>query len=39
MVIMNAYISRKSKMPVIKAYDGTGDPTNYVKTFSNVLLL
>ncbi|KAL8154806.1 hypothetical protein AgCh_000241 [Apium graveolens] len=37
--IMNAHISRKFKMPTIKAYDGTRDPTNHVRTFSNALLL
>ena len=26
-------------MPSIKAYDGTGDPANHVRTFSNALLL
>ncbi|KAL8102846.1 hypothetical protein AgCh_027390 [Apium graveolens] len=26
-------------MPTIKAYDGTGDPANHVRTFSNALLL
>ena len=37
--IMNAHISRKFKMPTIKAYDGTGDLANHVRTFSNALLL
>ena len=37
--IMRAHISRKFKMPTIKAYDGTGDPANHVRTFSNALLL
>ncbi|KAL8154881.1 hypothetical protein AgCh_000290 [Apium graveolens] len=37
--IMNTHISRKFKMPTIKAYDGTGDPANHVRTFSNALLL
>ncbi|KAL8116199.1 hypothetical protein AgCh_022626 [Apium graveolens] len=37
--IMNDHISRKFKMPTIKAYDGTGDPANHVRTFSNTLLL
>ncbi|KAL8116987.1 hypothetical protein AgCh_023241 [Apium graveolens] len=37
--IMNAHISRKFKMPTIKAYDDTGDPTNHARTFSNALLL
>ncbi|KAL8103882.1 hypothetical protein AgCh_028178 [Apium graveolens] len=37
--IMNAHISRKFKMPTIKAYDGTSDPANHVRTFSNALLL
>ncbi|KAL8149298.1 hypothetical protein AgCh_006344 [Apium graveolens] len=37
--IMSAHISRKFKMPTIKAYDGTGDPDNHVRTFSNALLL
>ncbi|KAK1391928.1 hypothetical protein POM88_010984 [Heracleum sosnowskyi] len=37
--IMKANISRKFKMPTIKAYDGTGDPANHVRTFSNALLL
>ncbi|KAL8109295.1 hypothetical protein AgCh_025408 [Apium graveolens] len=37
--IMNAHISRKFKMPTIKAYDGMGDPANHVMTFSNALLL
>ncbi|KAK1401684.1 hypothetical protein POM88_001289 [Heracleum sosnowskyi] len=37
--IMKTAISRKFKMPTIKAYDGTGDPANHVRTFSNALLL
>ena len=37
--IMNARISRKFKMPMIKTYDGAGDPANHVRTFSNALLL
>ncbi|KAK1393105.1 hypothetical protein POM88_012161 [Heracleum sosnowskyi] len=37
--IMKTAISRKFKMPSIKAYDGTGDPANHVRTFSNALLL
>ncbi|KAK1385493.1 hypothetical protein POM88_023228 [Heracleum sosnowskyi] len=37
--IMKATISKKFKMPTIKAYDGTGDPANHVRTFSNALLL
>ncbi|KAK1386147.1 hypothetical protein POM88_023882 [Heracleum sosnowskyi] len=37
--IMKANISRKFKMPPIKAYDGTGDPANHVRTFSTALLL
>ncbi|KAL8146597.1 hypothetical protein AgCh_004356 [Apium graveolens] len=37
--IMSAHISRKFKMPTIKAYDGTGDPANHVRTFYNALLL
>ena len=37
--IMKAYISRKFKMPTIKTYDGTGDPANHIRTFSNALLL
>ncbi|KAL8105010.1 hypothetical protein AgCh_028972 [Apium graveolens] len=37
--IMSARISRKFKMPTIKVYDGTGDPANHVRTFSNTLLL
>ncbi|XP_074337258.1 uncharacterized protein LOC141674448 [Apium graveolens] len=37
--IMNAHISKKFKMPIIKAYDGIGDPANHVRTFSNALLL
>ena len=37
--IMNAHISRKFKMPIIKSFDGTGDPANHVRTFSNALLL
>ncbi|KAK1378105.1 hypothetical protein POM88_024849 [Heracleum sosnowskyi] len=37
--IMKATISRKFKMPTIKAYDGTGDPVNHVRTFSNALML
>ncbi|KAL8104965.1 hypothetical protein AgCh_028939 [Apium graveolens] len=37
--IMNAHISRKFKVPTIKAYDDTGDPVNHVRTFSNALLL
>ena len=37
--IMNEHISRRFKMPNIKTYDGTGDPANHVRTFSNALLL
>ncbi|KAL8146473.1 hypothetical protein AgCh_004271 [Apium graveolens] len=37
--IMNAHISRKFKMPTIKAYAGTGDPAIHVRTFSNAPLL
>ncbi|KAK1378310.1 hypothetical protein POM88_025054 [Heracleum sosnowskyi] len=37
--IMKMAISRKFKMPSIKAYDGTGDPANHVRTFFNALLL
>ncbi|KAL8122123.1 hypothetical protein AgCh_018752 [Apium graveolens] len=37
--LMNAHISRKFKMPTIKAYDGTEDPANHVRTFSNALFL
>ncbi|XP_074351472.1 uncharacterized protein LOC141690583 [Apium graveolens] len=37
--IMNAHVSRKFKMPTIKAYDGTGDPSNHVRMFSNSILL
>ncbi|KAL8154930.1 hypothetical protein AgCh_000334 [Apium graveolens] len=37
--IMNAHISRKFKIPTIKAYDGAGDPDNHIRTFSNALLL
>nr|XP_017250817.1 PREDICTED: uncharacterized protein LOC108221449 [Daucus carota subsp. sativus] len=37
--IMAARISRKFKLPTIKAYDGTGDPANLVRTFMNALLL
>ena len=37
--IMAARISRKFKLPTIKAYDGTGDPANHVRTFMNALLL
>ena len=37
--IMNVHISRKFKIPTIKSYDGTGDPANHVRTFSNALLL
>ncbi|WOH00670.1 hypothetical protein DCAR_0520043 [Daucus carota subsp. sativus] len=37
--IMGARISRKFKLPTIKAYDGTGDPANHVRTFMNALLL
>ena len=36
---MKAYVFRKFKMPTIKGYDGTGDPTNHIWTFSNALLL
>ncbi|XP_074356111.1 uncharacterized protein LOC141695796 [Apium graveolens] len=36
---MNAHITRKFKMPTIKAYDVTGDPENHVRIFSNALLL
>ncbi|XP_063939715.1 uncharacterized protein LOC135148429 [Daucus carota subsp. sativus] len=37
--IMGARISRKFKLPTIKAYDGMGDPANHVRTFMNALLL
>ncbi|XP_074374452.1 uncharacterized protein LOC141714855 [Apium graveolens] len=37
--IMNTHITRKFKMPNIKAYNGTGDLANHVRTFFNVLLL
>ena len=37
--IMGTHISRKFKMPTIKAYDGSGDPTNHVRSFTNALLL
>ncbi|KAK1397108.1 hypothetical protein POM88_006971 [Heracleum sosnowskyi] len=37
--VMDAHVSRKFKMPTIKAYDGTGDPATHVRTFSNALLL
>ena len=37
--IMKVYVSRKFKMPTIKVYDGTGDPANHIRTFSNALLL
>ncbi|XP_063941432.1 uncharacterized protein LOC135149610 [Daucus carota subsp. sativus] len=37
--IMGARISQKFKLPTIKAYDGTGDPANHVRTFMNALLL
>ncbi|KAK1374856.1 hypothetical protein POM88_031049 [Heracleum sosnowskyi] len=37
--IIKTATSRKFKMPSIKAYDGTGDPANHVRTFSNALLL
>lgn len=37
--IMNTHIQRKFKTLTIKAYDGTSDPTNHVRTFSNALLL
>ena len=37
--IMKAYVFRKFKMPTLKSYDGTGDPTNHIRTFSNALLL
>lgn len=37
--IMNARISKKFEMPTIKSYDGTGDPANHVRTFSNPFLL
>ncbi|XP_063942645.1 uncharacterized protein LOC135150313 [Daucus carota subsp. sativus] len=37
--IMGARISQKLKLPTIKAYDGTGDPANHVRTFMNALLL
>ena len=36
---MKVYVSQKFKMPTIKAYDGTGDPVNHIRTFSNALLL
>ncbi|XP_063936204.1 uncharacterized protein LOC135147248 [Daucus carota subsp. sativus] len=36
--IMGARISRKFKLPTIKAYDGTGDPANHVRTFMNALI-
>lgn len=37
--IMGASISSKFKMPNMKTYDGTGNPHNHVRTFSNALLL
>ncbi|KAK1401275.1 hypothetical protein POM88_000880 [Heracleum sosnowskyi] len=37
--IMKIHMSRKFKMSTIKACDGTGDPANHVRTFSNALLL
>ncbi|KAL8117725.1 hypothetical protein AgCh_015558 [Apium graveolens] len=37
--IIYAHISRKFKIPTIKAYHGTGDPANYFRTFFNALLL
>ena len=37
--IMRANISRRFKMPVIKTYEGIGDSTNHIRTFSNALLL
>lgn len=37
--VMNVRISRRFKMPTIKTYDGTGEPYNHVRTFSNALLL
>lgn len=37
--IMNACILRKFKMPTFKTYEGIGDLINYVRTFSNALLL
>jgi hypothetical protein len=37
--VMDEHISRKFKMPTIKPYDGKGDPSNHVRTFSNALLL
>ncbi|XP_074336884.1 uncharacterized protein LOC141674057 [Apium graveolens] len=36
---MGAHMSRKFKMPIIKAYDNTGDPEKHVWKFSNALLL
>ncbi|XP_074374251.1 uncharacterized protein LOC141714642 [Apium graveolens] len=36
---MNSHISRKFKMPTIKAYDGIGNPDNHSRTFPNYLLL
>ena len=37
--ITAARISRKFKLPTIKAFDGMGDPANHVRTFMNALLL
>ena len=37
--IMKVYVSKKFKMPIIKAYDGTGDPAHHIRTFYNALLL
>ncbi|XP_017227520.1 uncharacterized protein LOC108203258 [Daucus carota subsp. sativus] len=37
--IIGERISRKFKLPTIKAYDGMGDPANHVRTFMNALLL
>lgn len=37
--IMNAPISRKFKMLIIKVYDGIGNIVNHVRSFSNELLL
>lgn len=37
--IMGARISKKFKLPTIKAYDGTGDHVNHVQMFMNALLL
>ena len=37
--IMRENISRRFKMLIIKTYEGIGDPSNHIRTFSNALLI